>query len=175
MFTRIATSLINIDLIRKCYMHMKTLFIVVLMLTLCGCEAFVDTVVTQPEENELVGVWTVESIDGQTLQMAIPEAQDLVDYFNIWTFFPDGRYEWIWGWTPGPNADGVFFSSPVYFSIDGTYTLQGSRFTLKVTESTAFFDIPDPDEGMSGTWVRKGSTLTLNYDAGTVIVLKEKL
>lgn len=172
MFIRMATSLTNINLIRKCYMHMKTPFIVVLVLTLCGCEALVDTVVTQPEENELVGVWNVETIDGQTLEMAMPEAQELADYFNIWTFSPDGRYEWIWGWTPGPNTDGVFFSPPVYFSIDGTYTVQGSRFTLKVTNSTFFGDIPESD---AGTWVRDGSILTLTFDAGTVIVLKEKL
>lgn len=155
-------------------MHAKTLFIVVLTITLCGCEAVVDTVLTQPEENELAGVWTVESIDGQTLQMASPEVQDLADFFDIWTFFPDGRYEWIWGWTPAPNTAGVFVSPPVYFSIDGTYTVQGSRFTLKITKSTAFFDIPDSDEEVSGTWVRTGSTLTLTYDAGTVIVLKER-
>ena len=159
-------------------MHAKTLFIVVLTITLCGCEAFVDTIVPQPEqpdENPLVGVWTIETIDGQTLEIAIPEAQELADFFNIWTFYRDGRYERIWGWTPGPNADGVVVAPPVYFSIDGTYTVEGSRFTVTVESSTFFGDVPNPDEGQSGTWIRDELTLTLTFDDGTVIVLKEKV
>ena len=156
-------------------MHMRTLFIVILAITLCGCEAVVDTIVTQPEENPLVGVWTIETIDGQTLEMAIPGAQELADFFDIWTFYRDGRYERIWGWTPAANADGVFVSPPLYFSIDGTYTVEGSRFTMTVENSMFFGDAPNPGDEMSGTWVREESTLTLTYDDGTVIVLKERV
>ena len=156
-------------------MHMRTLFIVILAITLCGCDAFVDTILTQPEENPLVGVWTIETIDGQTLEMAIPGAQELADFFDIWTFYRDGRYERIWGWTPAANADGVFVSPPLYFSIDGTYSVEGSRFTMTVESSMFFGDAPNPGDEMSGTWVREESTLTLTYDAGTVIVLKERV
>ncbi len=156
-------------------MHMRTLFIVILAITLCGCEALVDTVVTQPEENQLVGVWTIETIDGQTLEMAIPGAQELADFFDIWTFYRDGRYERIWGWTPAANADGVFVSPPLYFSIDGNYTVEGSRFTMTVENSMFFGDAPNPGDEMSGTWVREESTLTLTFDDGTVIVLKERV
>ena len=156
-------------------MHMRTLFIVILAITLCGCDAFVDTILTQPEENPLVGVWTIETIDGQTLEMAIPGAQELADFFDIWTFYRDGRYERIWGWTPAANADGVFVSPPLYFSIDGTYSVEGSRFTMTVENSMFFGDAPNPGDEMSGTWVREESTLTLTYDAGTVIVLKERV
>ena len=155
-------------------MHMRTLFTVILAITLCGCEAVVDTVVTQPEENPLVGVWTIETIDGHTL-VAIPEEQELADFFNIWTFYRDGRYERIWGWMPAANADGVFVSPPLYFSIDGTYTVEGARFTVTVENSLFFGDAPSPGDEMSGTWVREGSTLILTYDVGTVIVLKERL
>ena len=156
-------------------MHMRTLFIVILAITLCGCDAFVDTIVTQPEENLLVGVWTIETIDGQTLEMAIPGARDLADFFDIWTFYRDGRYERIWGWTPAANADGVFVSPPLYFSIDGTYSVEGSRFTMTVENSMFFGDAPNPGDEMSGTWVREESTLTLTFDDGTVIVLKERV
>ena len=154
---------------------MRTLFIVVLAITLCGCEALVDTVVTQPEENPLVGAWTIETIDGETLEMAIPGAQELADFFDIWTFYRDGQYERIWGWTPAANADGVFVSPPLYFSIDGTYTVEDSRFTMTVENSMFFGDAPNPGDEMSGTWVREKSTLTLTFDDGTVIVLKERV
>ena len=156
-------------------MHMRTLFIVILAITLYGCDAFVDTIVTQPEENPLVGVWTIETIDGQTLEMAIPGAQELADFFDIWTFYRDGRYERIWGWMPAANADGVFVSPPLYFSIDGTYTVEGSRFTMTVENSLFFGDVPNPGDEMSGTWVREKSTLTLTFDDDTVIVLKERV
>ena len=159
-------------------MHAKTLFILLLTITLCGCDAFVDTIVPQPEqpdENPLVGVWTIETIDGQTLEMAIPQAQELADFFDIWTFYRDGRYERLWGWTPAANADGVFVSPPLYFSIDGTYSVEGSQFAVTVENSTFFGDVPNPGEEQSGTWVRDRSTLTLAFDDGTVIVLKAKV
>ena len=156
-------------------MHMRTLFIVILAITLCGCEAVVDTVITQPEENPLVGVWTIETMDGQNLEMAISQAQELADFFNIWTFYADGQYERLWGWTPAANADGVFVSPPLYFSIDGTYAVEGSRLTVTVENSTFFGDAPKPGEAMSGTWVRDGATLTLVFDDGTVIVLRAKV
>ncbi|RKU14264.1 hypothetical protein C6502_01340 [Candidatus Poribacteria bacterium] len=162
-------------------MYAKTLFIIALAITLSGCDALVDTVLTPPDDNvdpgsfddnPLVGVWSLETIDDQTPQMAIPGFENLSDFFHVWTFYANGQFERRWGWTVGPNADGVVVSPPVYFSIEGLYTVDGDRLTMQITKSTFFGDIPGED---AGTWARDGDTLTLTFDGGTVIVLKEKV
>ena len=35
-----------------------------LSVALCGCDALIDTIITEPKENNLVGVWTLHSING---------------------------------------------------------------------------------------------------------------
>ena len=91
-------------------MHTKTLYIAALaIITLCGCEGIVDTVIPQPEppaDTSIVGVWDVETIDGLTLEMAIPGAENLANAFDIVTFSADGGFERIWGWALGPNDGG---------------------------------------------------------------------
>ena len=158
-------------------MYVKTLFIVALVITLCGCDAIEDFLSPQPgdfvlEDEGIVGAWDVETIDGQTVQMAVPGFETLTDYFHVWTFYPNGQFERSWGWTPGPNEEGVVIAPPVYFTITGLYMLDGDRLTMQVSSSTFFGDIPGTD---TGTWERDDDTLALTFDGGTVIVLKAKI
>lgn len=146
-------------------MHTKTLFIIVLTITLCGCQALVDTTAKQ-QEYPFVGVWTIVSlktISGEPV-ITIPESEEVDDFFHILTFHADGQWERIWGWTPASKP-------PVYFKTTGTYTLNDTRFTMVVEQSTA----PNPVERRTGTWVRDGDTLTLIADTGVIIVLKDRL
>ena len=55
--------------------------------------------------------------------------------------------------------------------ITGTYSLSASNYTLTM-KGTLFLD--EVDEVDTGTWSRKGSTLTLNSDDGETIVFKKK-
>ena len=97
--------------------------VVFLSVVLCGCNALVDTIITEPEENDLVGVWTLHSINGQTWEEAYSFEDEiaLADSFSIWTFYPDGEFELLLGWTPAPNSAGVFYLPQIYFRVEGTY------------------------------------------------------
>ena len=143
-----------------------------LILGLGGCDQIVPVILTEPEENDFVGVWTIHSVDGQPFNAT--QGQPLADSFSVWTFSPGGQFELILGWTPAPNEQGVFDVPQFYFRIEGTYALTGSRFSLTAGQSIGFLDTGD-DEDVGGTWVREGVTLTLTGDDGTVLVLKEKL
>lgn len=148
-----------------------------LSVALCGCDALVDTIITEPEENDLVGVWTLHSINGQTWEEAYSFEGEiaLADSFSIWMFYPDGEFELLLGWTPAPNSAGVFYLPQIYFRVEGIYALTGSSYTMTVRESIGFFDMAEGDETMGGTWGREGDALTLTDDEGTVIVLRERI
>ena len=94
---------------RKRFTALAFLF---LSIAFYGCDALVDTVVTEPEDNDLIGVWTLDSIDGQTVEEVLPLPPEipLADYFFIWTFDADGGFELLNGFTPAPNAEGVYVS-----------------------------------------------------------------
>ena len=129
-----------------------------LSVALYGCDVLVDTLLTEPEENDLVGVWTIHTIDGQTVEETFPVQDEiaLADSFVIWTFYADGGFELLLGWTPAPNPAGTYVLPQAYFRIEGTYTVTGASYTMTVEESIGFFDMAEGDETMSGTWVRGG-------------------
>ncbi len=62
----------------------------------------------------------------------------------------------------------------------GTYTLSGSNYTLTPikVEGTGIFEEDvepvGPTDEDTGTWSRKGNTLTLISDDGSTIVFKKK-
>ena len=143
-----------------------------LILGLGGCDQIVPLIPTEPAANDFVGVWTIDSVDGQPFDAT--QGPPLADSFSVWTFSPDGQFELILGWTPAPNEQGVYVAPQFYFRIEGAYTLTGSNFTLMVGQSIGFFDTAD-DADLGGTWVREGATLTLTGDDGTVLVLKQRL
>lgn len=47
-----------------------TVVFLFLSVVLCGCDALVDTIITEPEENDFVGVWTIHPMNGQTWEEA---------------------------------------------------------------------------------------------------------
>ena len=78
-----------------------------------------------------------------------------------------------------PNEEGD--KETTSFEVMGTYSLSGSNFTLTLTggDSTAFStdDVGteiDFEDIASGTWSRKGNTLTLTADDGTTLGFKKK-
>ena len=57
-----------------------------LILGLGGCDQIVPVILTEPEENDFVGVWTIHLVDGQPFNAT--QGQPLADSFSVWTFSP---------------------------------------------------------------------------------------
>ena len=78
------------------------------------------------------------------------------------------------------KEEGLELSGQGSMKMTGTYSLSGSNYTLTPTrvEGTGIFKdevVPvGPTDEDTGTWTRKGNTLTLNSDNGTTIVFKKK-
>ena len=137
------------------------------------------------DENEWVGTWAVETVDGKTFEQAF--AEDLgdaeIDFHitaNEWTFNNDGTMDVEFGMKFEVKEQGLAVSGEGSMKITGTYVLSGSNYTLTPTnvEGTGLLEgdvepIGPTDEG-TGTWSRSGNTLTLNDDDGTTMVFKKK-
>lgn len=158
----------------------------VLIIVATGCGLF---------DNEWVGDWTLDTINGVDLIVYASRAHD------------EGRWDWIGGFLDNPSHsyfyywtfdnDGTWYAEGLFkannrnisFETTGTYSLFGSNYTLTgqssnytptqqghvpVDENTGF----PVDENIrfanigTGTWSRKGDTLTLNSDAGHVLIFK---
>ncbi len=135
------------------------------------------------DDNELVGTWTLESVDGATIQQTIDQfkqlaaafGQDLqISYTEDWTFESDGM--WRRALTlVAPNEAGEVETSS--FEATGTYSLSGSNYSITITGTTG----ADPTEDIqadidfdfadiiNGTWLIDGSALTLTGAGGTVL------
>ena len=136
------------------------------------------------DDNEWVGTWAIESIDGESIEQAFAEGEELgIDFSlvaNSWTFNNDGTMEAELGIKFEVKEEGLAISGQVSMKIMGTYSLSGSNYTLTPTEveGTGLFEgdvepIGPTDED-TGTWSRSGNTLTLNSDDGSTIVFKKK-
>ena len=136
------------------------------------------------DDNEWVGTWSLESIDGETLEQVLAEGEELGIDFSIdpnrWTFDDDGTMEVEFGVEFKAEEQGFVISGQGSIKIIGTYSLSGSSYTLTPTEveGTGLFEgtlppIGPTDEG-TGTWSREGNTLTLNDADGSTLVLKKK-
>ena len=152
---------------------------VILVIGMVGCGG-------DDDENEWVGTWEMESVDGQNVEQSFAEGfgdaeTDLSITANDWTFDSDGMMEVEFGMKFEVKEGGFELSGEGSIKIMGTYTLSGSNYTLTPTEleGTGFFEgeetisFGDADED-TGTWSRSGSTLTLNNDDGSTLVLKKK-
>ncbi len=132
-----------------------------------------------------VGTWAVETVDGQTWEQAFAEefgeeGVTVSIVTNDWTFNDDGTMEVEFAMKFEVKEEGLTLSGQGSMKIMGTYALSGSNYTLTPTEveGTGLFEgevepVDPTDEG-TGTWVRKGNTLTLNSDDGSTLVLKKK-
>ena len=150
---------------------------VVLIIGMVGCGG-------DDDDNEWVGTWEIESVDGQNVEQNFAEGfgdaeTDLSITANDWTFDSDGMMEVEFGMKFEVKEGGFELSGEGSIKIMGTYTLSGSNYTLTPTEleGTGLFEgettVFGSDED-TGTWSRSGNTLTLNSDDGSTIVLKKK-
>ena len=135
------------------------------------------------DENELVGTWTLESVDGATIQQTIDQfkqlaaafGQDLeISYTENWTFESDGMWRRE-STLVAPNEAGEVETSS--FEAIGTYSLSGSNYSITITGTTGV----DPTEDIqadidfdfadiiNGTWAIDGSALTLTGAGGTTL------
>ena len=131
------------------------------------------------DENEWVGTWAIESVDGESLEQTLAadfgeDSINLSIVTNNWTFNSDETMEAEFAVKLEAKEGGSEFSVQSSVKLMGVYSLSGSSYTLTVTTEgaeTTFFGGTDAD---TGTWSRSGNTLTLNSDDGTTIVFKKK-
>ncbi len=155
----------------------------VLIISVTGCG--------QDEDNEWLGTWTLETVDGESIQAqfeaikllleAFQETETNISYTDIWTFDDDGT--WDREVTLETEIGGDRDISA--FEVMGTYSLSDSNYTITVEiftvteEGSGDFEeevdtVPALGDTETGTWSIQGNTLTLTGDSGQVWVLKKK-
>ncbi|MDE0298957.1 MAG: lipocalin family protein [Candidatus Poribacteria bacterium] len=134
-------------------------------------------------DNELVGTWRLESVDGATIQQTIDQFKQLaaafgqeleISYTEDWTFESDGMWRRE-STLVAPNDAGEVETSS--FEATGTYSLSGSSYSITIMGTTG----ADPTEDIqadidfdfadiiNGTWSIDGGTLTLTGAGGTTL------
>ena len=122
------------------------------------------------EDNEWSGTWTIESIDGVNFELADALLEILdISIERFLTFDNDGT------WDAEITTEG--WGESVTDSATGDYSLDGSNYVMSGS-GDIFLAIKDDVSLLktgsfedAGTWVRKGDTLTITRDGGTVVVL----
>ena len=125
-------------------------------------------------DNEWVGIWSLETFDGQTLGQVLKrelatEGVTLSIVTNDWTFNNDGTLEAEIGFKLGNQGGDSAFAITSSIKTIGTYSLSGSNYTLTLQE----IPIASLKES-TGTWSREGNILTLNSDNSGSITFKKK-
>ena len=126
----------------------------VLIIGFTGCGGDDD------DDSDWAGTWIVESVDAPASSDEPDWDQDIAAFFGEWT------------WTF--NRDGTWESEEPLSKAMGTYSLSGSSYTLTTEREEVLGFSIDVEETETGTWSRKGDTLTLTSDDGIVRVLKKK-
>lgn len=137
------------------------------------------------DDNEWVGTWELDSIDGESFEQALGDTEELeIDLSisaNDWRFNNDGTMEWEFTMRFEVKEEGLTISAEGSIRMMGTYSLSGSNYTLTPTEveGTGVYEgeieeLISPTEKDTGTWSTTGNTLTLNSDDGGTIVFKKK-
>ena len=155
------------------HLTLVSLWISLLMIGLTGCG--------EDEENEWVGTWTLETINGQSFEQTLAEVfEDSEIDFSVtatYKFDSDGVMEM----DIEIEAEGEGVSVEGSVRTIGTYSLSGSNYTftpIEIIEATGVFkdrvELLGSTEEDTGTWSRKGNTLTLTSNNGEVVGLKKK-
>ena len=161
------------QIISRSFLSLASLF-VVLIIGNIGCGGDED-------ENEWVGTWALESVDGVSFEERFAEVGVSATIItNNWTFNSDGTMEAEIAIKFEAKEEGLELSGQGSTKMTGTYSLSGSNYTLTPieVEGTGIFKedvepIGATDED-TGTWSRKGNTLTLNSDDGTGIFFNKE-
>ena len=135
------------------------------------------------DDNEWIGTWAIERIDGESIEQTFAEGEELgIDFSivpNSWTFNDDGTMDAEFGIEFETKEEGFTISGSGGMRITGTYSLSGSRYTLTPTtvKGTGILEGAPPPIAATedtGTWSREGNTLTLTNDDSSTIVFKKK-
>ncbi len=170
-------------------------FCAALTIGITGCDDDDDRIDILEDNDDWIGTWEVESIDGEILEQSLAEleqsireeVEDLeIDFFitaNDWIFDDDGTMDWELGMKFEAKEEGFGLLWEGSLKIIGIYTVVGFVYILEpiLVAGTGIFEEFVEQEGPigptdreTGTWSRKGNTLTLNSDDGSTIVLKKK-
>ena len=145
------------------------------------------------DDNEWVGAWTLESIDGENIRAQIEAIEWLLNayegeetdlsYDDEWTF--DNDETWHAEITTAVETAGDRGAQTT--EVSGTYSLSDSNYTLTINDVTATISgesdiLGDTGSGTpfesgsteTGTWSREGNTLTLDSNTDETIVFKKK-
>ena len=167
----------------KLYSHWLVGLCAVLAIGIIGCGGG-----DSEDDNELVGTWTLQSVDGATIQQTIDQFKQLaaafgqeieISYTEDWTFESDGMWRRA-STLVAPNEAGEVEANS--FEATGTYSLSGSNYSITITgtmgedategvQADIDFDFADV---LIGTWSVDGSTLTLTGDGDTKLGFKRK-
>ncbi|MDE0184770.1 MAG: hypothetical protein OXP71_04865 [Candidatus Poribacteria bacterium] len=150
-------------------------FCIVLIVVTIGCGG------GEEDDNEWVGTWEWESVDGESVEQAFgEEGVDVSIVTNNWTFDSNGTMEVEIAMKFEAKEEGLELSGQGSVKMTGTYTLSGSNYTLTPieVEGTGIFKeevepVGATDED-AGTWSRSVNTLTLISEDGFTIVFKKK-
>ena len=133
------------------------------------------------DENEWVGTWALETVDGVSFEEGFEEeGVNASINTNNWTFNSDGTMDVEIAMNFEAKEEGLELSGQGSIKMTGTYSLSGSNYTLIPTgvEGTGLFkeevEPVGPTDEDTGTWSRKGNTLTLISDDGATIVFQKK-
>ena len=174
----------------RCLLVFISLWISLLMIGITGCGGD-DNNEGEANDNEWVGTWTLESIDGENLEQIFAEEFEFnetdldasTDLTYELTFDNDGMMEIEYTVKFEAKGEGLNFSGEGTMKMTGTYAISGSNYTItpmnvEVTGVFKDLGLEEESDGSldedTGTWSRTGDTLTLNSDEGSVIVLKKR-
>ena len=131
------------------------------------------------DDNDWVGTWAIETVDGQSYEQSMEE--DFAEEANAsvvtnsWRFNSDGTMEAEVRVKIEGGEGGTEITATISQNATGTYSLSGSSYTLTLEITINLFGEAETEtEVDTGTWSRKGNTLTLSSDDGTTIVFKKK-
>ena len=145
--------------------------------------------------NDWVGTWKLDTVDGESFEQSMLELEayaeehdglEISAIAHTWTFDDNGTFEMEFAFSYEIEEGGVQLEDINSLKMMGTYSLSGSNYTLtreKTTVSGWIFTVAfgldgdaeeDEVDTDTGTWSRKGDTLTLTSEDGTIRVYKRK-
>ena len=126
------------------------------------------------DDNDWVGTWSLETVDGMSFEQSFSEEGIKVSVVtNSWTFNSDGTIEAELAFKVEAKEGGSEITATTSTKVMGTYSLSGTNYTVTMEEGEEEGILP-VEQVDTGTWSRKGSTLTLNSDDGDAVVFKKK-
>lgn len=147
-------------------MRFVSMFVGILVLiVLIGCGG---------DEDNWVGKWRLHTIDDKTVEQVLNEGtQTEVEVKkNEWEFRDDDTWDSEFEAETKVENVAVQQTTDLRLALKGSYTLSDSNYTLTISNVTQQQQLLFSKSRNTGTWVRSGSTLTLNNDDERVFTFK---